>query len=388
MTDRLVPLAVPAGLDAAVVPAIRAALDGTGPALAPHAADEPPPDLPADAELPEGLALAVGTSGSTGRPKRALLTAAALRVSAAATHERLGGSGQWLLAMPAHHIAGLQVLIRSVLAGRDPVVLDRTAHFSAASFAAATDRLVPAGRHYTAVVPTQLARLLADEVGRRALLRYDGVLAGGAATPAVLLERAADAGVRVLTTYGMSETAGGCFYDGTPLSGARVRFDETGRVSLGGPMVAHGYLGEPALTAASFATDGGTRWFRTDDLGHLEAAGQLRVEGRIDDVINTGGLKVPPRLVEDALTRHLPQVLEAVVVGTPDPEWGQAVSAAVVCTDGRDVTVSDVRAALRGILPDHALPRRVARWAAIPRRGPGKPDRQAIRARSVWQDGV
>jgi O-succinylbenzoic acid--CoA ligase len=213
------------------------------------------------------------------------------------------------------------------------------------------------------------------------------VLAGGAATPGVLLERAAEAGVRVLTTYGMSETAGGCFYDGRPLAGARVRFDDAGRVSLGGPMVAHGYLGEPELTAAAFTTDpDGTRWFRTDDLGHLDELGVLRVEGRVDDVINTGGLKVAPRSVEEALTRQLPHVLEAVVVGTPDPEWGEAVSAAVVCPGGRAVTVDELRAALRGILPDHALPRRVATWEAIPQRGPGKPDRRAVRERSVWQD--
>jgi o-succinylbenzoate---CoA ligase len=412
----IVPLAVPAGPAVLrLLPALARALDGTGPAVAPHA--EGADDLPAaaalagpparsqtephpaaaltetaataGADLPAGLALVVGTSGSTGRPKRALLTAAALRASATGTHERLGGPGQWLLAMPAHHVAGLQVLIRSLLAGTIPVVVDARDGFTTEAFVAATARLDPgSARHYTAAVPTQLSRLLADERGREALRRYDGVLVGGAATPGALLHQAESAGVRVLTTYGMSETAGGCFYGGIALTGARVRFAPDGRVSLGGPMVCHGYLGEPALSAAALSTDAdGTRWFRTDDLGRLDGEGLLRIEGRIDDVINTGGLKVSPHLVEDALLEHVPGVLEAVVVGTAHPEWGEAVSAAVVLAPGSDgLTVAAVRDRLRGILPDHALPQRLARMDAIPLRGPGKPDRVRVRAAAGWQD--
>lgn len=367
-----------------LLPALRAALDGTGPALAPHAVAADPPalgDAAAEA-LPDGLALAVGTSGSTGHPKRALLTAAALRASADATHERLGGPGQWLLAMPAHHIAGLQVLVRSLVAGTSPVIVDVAGGFTAEAFAAATTLLDPgAGPLYTALVPTQLGRLLGGTVGLQALRAYAGILLGGAAAPPTLLAAAAGAGLVVHTTYGMSETAGGCVYDGLTLTSVRVRLDHDGRVGLGGPTVASGYLGEPARTAEAFGTDArSVRWFRTDDVGHLDAGGRLHVDGRLDDLVNTGGVKVAPRVVEEALGAHVPGVLEAVVVGTPDPEWGEVVSAALVLApDAPPVTVRGVRARLRGILPDPALPRRLVTLDTLPLRGPGKPDRAAIR---------
>jgi o-succinylbenzoate---CoA ligase len=381
----LLPLPVPAGARALQVrDALARALSGAGPAVAPYAPDSAPPDLPelrAD-DLPDGLALVVGTSGSTGAPKRALLTASALRASARATHDRVGGPGQWLLAMPAHHVAGLQVLVRSIVAGTEPQAVDTSAGFTMDVFAAATDSLDTAvPRHYTALVPTQLVRLLQDPRGRAALQRYDAVLLGGAAAPSALLASAGAAGVRVLTTYGMSETAGGCVYDGEPLACSRVRVEADGRILLGGDTLASGYLGRPYLTDAVFARDAdGRRWFRTDDQGSVRPDGRLVVTGRVDDVINTGGVKVAPRQVEEALLGHVPGVSEAVVVGTPDPEWGEAVGAVVVLAGGReDLTVGDVRTALRGVLPGPALPRHVVAVAAIPVRGPGKPDRREIR---------
>jgi len=184
----------------------------------------------------------------------------------------------------------------------------------------------------------------------------------------------------VVTTYGMSETAGGCVYDGHALDVSRVQLEEDGRIRLGGSTLAQGYLDEPALSAASFVVDNtAMRWFRTDDAGHLDDRGALIVDGRIDDLINTGGLKVAPRQVEEALTQ-LDTVAEAVVVGTPDPEWGQLVSAAIVVTQGGSPpTLDEVRDRLRGMLPDHALPRRLAILTALPLRGPGKPDRAAVR---------
>jgi O-succinylbenzoic acid--CoA ligase len=365
-------------------PALAAALAGHGPALVPYPAGSPAAELPVvdPADLPDGLALVVGTSGSTGTPKRALLTAPALRASARATHERLGGPGQWLLAMPAHHVAGLQVLVRSVVAGTEPRAVDTSAGFTVDAFAAATaslDAAIP--RHYTALVPTQLVRLLQDPRGRAALQRYDAVLLGGAAAPSALLAAAEAAAVRVLTTYGMSETAGGCVYDGEPLACSRVRIEADGRILLGGDTLASGYLGRADLTGAVFSRDAdGRRWFRTDDQGSVRADGRLVVTGRVDDVINTGGVKVAPRQVEEALLSHVPGVSEAVVVGTSDPEWGEAVGAVVVLAEGReDLAVGDVRTALRGVLPAPALPRRVVALASIPVRGPGKPDRKEIR---------
>ncbi|HEX2704961.1 MAG TPA: AMP-binding protein, partial [Candidatus Lustribacter sp.] len=261
----LVAVAVGAGRDALdLLGPLDAALRGVGPALLPHSIGEPAPVI-AEGGLADGpgdLALAVGTSGSTGSPKRALLTAANLAASATATYAALGGPGQWVLALPATHIAGLQVLVRSLLAGTTPVTLGSGDGFTAAGFAVAVNAL-SAGRRYASLVPTQVDRLLRDAPGSAALAGLDAVLVGGAPAPPALLERAAAAGARVVRTYGMSETAGGCVYDGEPLPCTRIRVEQ-GRILVGGATVAHGYLGDLAATAAAFTTDGhGQRWFHT-----------------------------------------------------------------------------------------------------------------------------
>lgn len=377
---RLRALSVPSGPAAlGVLRDLQRALDGSGPAVAPYAAGRPPQRVVDDvSDIPQDLALTIATSGSSGPPKLAMLTRAALRASALATSERLGGQGQWLLAMPAHHIAGLQVLVRSLVSGTAPVAMDLVGGFTAAAFARATAEIAAGATAYTALVPTQLRRLLASAEGRAALTRYSAVLVGGAAIPSSLLAAATEAAVTVVTTYGMSETAGGCVYDGRALDVSLVRLEEDGRIQLGGATLASGYLGEPALTAAAFSEDAdGTAWFRTDDAGHLDDCGALVVDGRIDDLINTGGLKVAPGVVEEALAR-LDGVAEAVVVGSPDPEWGQVVSAAIVVTPGSPTpTLEEVRSRLRGVLQDHALPRRLAIVSELPLRGPGKHDRAA-----------
>jgi o-succinylbenzoate---CoA ligase len=375
-------LPVPAGAAAlSVLVDLQRALDGSGPAVVPHAVNSPPQRIPDDIRpLPRGLAIAIGTSGSTGAPKLAMLTGDALRASADATHRRLGGEGQWLLAIPAHHIAGIQVLVRSLVAGTKPVAMDLESGFTPAAFAQATAEIASAATAYTALVPTQLVRLLESDDGRQALTRYAAVLVGGAATPSRVLTEAKRAGIRLVTTYGMSETAGGCVYDGRALDVSQMKLEEDGRIRLGGSTLAQGYLDEPGLSAEVFVADNGAgRWFRTDDVGHLDDRGALVVDGRIDDQINTGGLKVAPRQVEEALTA-LDNVAEAVVVGSPDPEWGQLVSAAIVVTQGSSTpTLDDLRDRLRGILPDHALPRRLTALTELPLRGPGKPDRAAVR---------
>jgi len=352
-------------------------------ALVPYAAQAPVPVLPDDlGQLPDGLALAVGTSGSTGGTKRALLTVDNLVSSAAATHQVLGGSGTWLLAMPAHHVAGLQVLVRSVVAGTDPGFVDLAGGFTASSFVDATRALMrrTSGPRYTALVPTQVTRLLEDGAGTAAMAEYDWILVGGASVPSSVLMAAESAGVRVARTYGMSETAGGCVYNGSPLPVSQVHINNDQHVVLGGSTVAHGYLGNPRLTADAFQVDAdGTRWFCTDDLGELDDDGLLHIRGRADDLVNTGGLKVAPGSVEDAIVRYVPGVRDAVVVGTDHPTWGQAVSAALTMLSGAPTpSVRDVRSALRGILPDHALPQRLLVLDAIPLRGPGKPDRRAL----------
>lgn len=382
----LVPYAVRPGDVGAYRSALGRALDGSGPALAPDSAALP------DGPLPGDLALVVSTSGSTGSPKRAMLTAAALRASADATHERLGGPGQWLLAMPAQHIAGTQVVIRSLRAGTDLLVLDR---FDVDGFVSLTTQLSHE-RAYTSVVPTQLGRLL--DAAPESLRRYAGVLLGGAAASPTLLTHAADAGVRVLTTYGMSETAGGCVYDGVPLAGVSVELEDDGRITLSGATIAHGYLADPGRTAAAFDLASSPRRFRTDDLGEVRD-GVLRVLGRRDDVIVTGGMKVAPQVVQDAAAA-LPGVADAVALALPDPEWGQVVALALVPTGfghaqrgtfdpirrSEKWTVREVRDALRAALPAYALPRRLLVLDALPLRGPGKPDRVALAALPGWQD--
>ncbi len=377
------PLPVPGGAAVrGLLAPLERALAGQG-ALAPYAVDAPVPALPDDPDqLPHGLALAVGTSGSTGVAKRALLTVDNLVSSAGATSQVLGGAGTWLLAMPAHHIAGLQVLVRSVLAGTEPELVDLSDGFRAESFVSATRALVgrSSGPRYTALVPTQVIRLLEDPAGTAAMAEYDAILVGGAAVPSAAVLAAERADVRLVRTYGMSETAGGCVYDGSPLPVSLVHIDNDQHVVLGGSTVAHGYLGNPHLSSDAFEVDAdGTRWFCTDDLGVLDGEGLLHITGRADDLINTGGLKVMPGVVEDAIVRHVPGVCDVVVVGTAHPSWGQAVSAAVTLLSGAPApSVRDVRSALHGMLPDHALPHRLLVLDAIPLRGPGKPDRCAL----------
>jgi O-succinylbenzoic acid--CoA ligase len=359
------------------LPSLERALTGTAP-IHPHAPDSTPA-LPEGA-LPDDLAVAIATSGSTGTPKLSLLTAASLIASADATAERLGGHGQWLLALPPHHIAGLQVLLRSIAAGTTPLVLDPGSVTPFALVEATAG--MHAERRYTSLVPTLLARLVEDPLGLEALRRFDAILVGGAATPRTLLDRARSEGVRVVTTYGMSETGGGCVYNGKPLKGVAVRAGADGVLELGGPVVAHGYLGQ---ASEAFRTEGGQRWFRTGDLGSVDGDGRVSVTGRSDDIINTGGLKIAPHIVEEAVVAHIAAVTEAVVVGVPDPQWGQAVALAVVTSPGGppigpvpDGGVAEIREILRPHLEAAALPRRVHVVAELPMRGPGKPDRTAV----------
>ena len=392
----LQPLPLPGGPAVlAALPRLRAALDGSGPALLPHPADAAPPaELlpgeplgPAEDDPHDPTAVVVSTSGSTGAAKGALLSAAALRASAGATRSRLGAPGtsggaeQWLLALPAHHVAGLQVLLRSLLAGTEPVVVDLAAGFDPAAFTAAAAACRGPVRR-TSLVPTQLLRLLdAGEEPTAALASFDAVLVGAAATPPALLERARAAGVRVVTTYGSSETCGGCVYDGRPLDGVHAEVDPgTARVSLAGPVVARGYRARPG--AAAFDRDAaGRRRFRTDDAGVLLTGGDgphLEVLGRLDDLVTTGGLKVAPALVEGVLVQH-PAVAEAVVVGVDDPHWGQRLVAAVVPREpGAAPELAELRAFVTARLAAHAAPRQLVLLRQLPLRGPGKPDRRLL----------
>jgi O-succinylbenzoic acid--CoA ligase len=360
--------------------ALDAALHGGEPVLPLDAAN---PRSPAVAEAMRpgepvelGTAVIVATSGSTGEPKGVLLSAEALRTSARATHDRLGGTGAWLLATPAQFIGGLQVLLRARLAGTPAAVLDLSAAFSPQGFAAAARPVLGTGRAYTALVPTQLARLVeAGGAGLAAAREFDAIVLGGAAYPDSLRAAAERAGVNAVPAYGMSETASGCVYDGVPLEEVRVRLAEqdagVGLVQLAGPVLAHGYRLAPEQTEAAFARG----WFATGDLGRFDADGRLEVLGRADDVVNTGGVKVAPALVERVLTADA-AVSAACVLGVPDPRWGQRLVAAVI---GDSATEAALAARVRAELGPAATPKQFAFVGELPLRGPGKTDRAALR---------
>lgn len=384
--------------------ALGAALDGTGPAILPV-----DPRLPAERvaallqalrpatletlngtqrldrghspALARGTAVVIATSGSTGEPKGTELGAAALLHSARASLDRIGArpGEAWLSCLPPSHIAGLQVFVRSLLSGVPPVVLEKLDGAAAARLggqappARAGDP--PDPPRYVSLVPTQVRHLLGEPGGREALAGFGAILVGGAAVAAGLLAEAAAAGARVITTYGMSETCGGCVYDGMPLDGVSVRIGPGGRIELAGPVLFSGYRGRPDLTAA--ALDGG--WFVTSDLGEVDRSGRLTVRGRADGMINTGGEKVAADEVASVL-EACPGVREAVVVGRPDPEWGEVVTAIVVPADPADPPGLDVlRGFTRGRLPDYAAPRAVVLVPAVPLLASGKPDLRALR---------
>ncbi len=328
--------------------------------------------LRAGAEIDDDVAVVISTSGTTGTPKGALLTASALTASATATHDRLGGAGQWLLALPAHHIAGFQVLVRSVVAGISPVAI--SAGFSAEELVSAV-ALLGSGRRYVSLVAAQLDKSLGDRGASEALASMDAVLIGGGPMPAGVAERAADAGIRVVRTYGMSETAGGCVYDGVPLEGVRMRIDD-GRVVLGGATLAKGYRNP--VDPDPFAEPG---WFRTDDVGAVDDSGVLTVLGRVDDAISTGGLTVLPQLVEAAVATYA-GVAECVVFGVDDERLGHRVVAAIVVSPGSTApTIAEIRAHVATTLDITAAPREIHVVDEIPRRGIGKVDRRALAKR-------
>ena len=390
-------------------------------------------------ESPESIALVVGTSGSTGAPKQTALSVRALRASARATERFFAdypsaGSAkpqratsevpaQWLLALPAHYVAGAQVLARSALAGTTPVVAASVTDgvsFTPEVFLNAAERLSCA-RRFVSLVPTQVHKLLeaaeaSPALGSEiydALGQFTGILLGGAPASASLLTAARELGLNVVITYGSAETAGGCVYSGVALPGVRLRVvpedagladspvvagaEAAGRIWLGGEHLASGYLGDSARTASHFFVDAhGCRWYRTDDYGSLtptapnapedEGAPMLNVVGRSDDVIITGGVKVSARAVAAVLESH-PAVREAAVMGIPDARWGSAVAAAITlrgasgvqsAPDTSGVTCDILREFCTDKLGAAGTPKYLRIFADFPTASTGKPDRQAI----------
>lgn len=381
----------------------------------------------------EPIALVVGTSGSTGTPKRTALTARALAASASATERFFGSNSdaasQWLLALPAHYIAGAQVLARSVLAGTAPVIarsVTEPVHFSPEVFLQAVERMSSA-RRFISLVPTQLHKLLESADANphlgaeihEALSSFTGILLGGAPASADLLAASTALGLNTVTTYGSAETAGGCVYSGSVLPGVRVELvpeegmpavpdtggkpAQVGRIWISGAHLASGYIGDAARTAEHFfsAADG-TRWYRTDDYGLLSPAAapnsnkncseqRLQVLGRSDDVLISGGVKISARAVATVLEEH-PAVREACVVGLPDARWGTAIAAAVTLvpsagataapTENRPALNEELCALLRARCAEKlgapAAPKQLSILPDFPLTSTGKPDRAEI----------
>ena len=407
-------------------------------------------DYAAGAESSEGvgakepIALVVGTSGSTGTPKRTALTARALAASAAATENffeaNAGAASQWLLALPAHYIAGAQVLARSVLAGTAPVIarsVIEPVHFSPEVFLQAVEQMSSA-RRFISLVPTQLHKLLESADANphlgaeihEALGSFTGILLGGAPASADLLAAASALGLNTVTTYGSAETAGGCVYSGHVLPGVRVELVpeegmptvpniggkpaheepahegpvQVGRIWISGAHLASGYIGDAARTAEHFFTaEDGTRWYRTDDYGLLSPVAapdsnencsepRLRVLGRSDDVLISGGVKISARAVATVLEEH-PAVREACVVGLPDARWGTAIAAAVTLVPSAlapsaagngmsPALTEDLCALLRARCAEKlgapAAPKQLSILPDFPLTSTGKPDRAEI----------
>lgn len=346
--------------------------------------------------VPAGTAAVLRSSGSTsGHGHLIALSAAALSAGAHAGEAALGGPGRWVLALPTHHIAGFQILVRSVVTDTDPVLLDTSAGFDPHRLAEAVTQAADGERAYVSLVPTQLHRVLqAGPEALAALRSAAAILVGGAATAPSLQQAARSAGLPIVTSYGMTETCGGCAYDGLPLEGVRVRItgraaQGPGRVEIAGSMLAAGYLdqlsdsaaaasaGAAATAGSGFTVDAdGVRWLRTSDLGEIDE-GRLRIVGRLDDVINTGGVKVSPGPVEDILSSVV-GVAAVMVVGIPDDQWGQSVVAVLVpAVPEEPPSLEALRAAVRRKLgPAHA-PRALVTTSELPVLGPGKSDRRA-----------
>ena len=348
--------AVLAPLDPAHPPRVEAAVTVSGP-LTGHEAE---------VELlghhqPDAVHSVIHTSGTSGRPKAVELTFANHAASAAASAAHLGldPADRWLGVLPVFHVGGLAVLLRSSIAGATAVLEER--------FRAATVREMLERGELTiaSVVPTMLARLRAEGLAAAPGLR--AVLVGGGPLPAELFDWALAAGIPVCPTYGMTETSSQVATarpgerHPRPLPGVQIRIGDKGEILVRGAMVAGSALGP----------DG---WVHTGDRGRLDAHGRLRVEGRLKEIIVTGGENVAPAEVEEALLAH-PAVADAGVAGLPDPEWGEAVTAFVVAP-GADP--AELREWCREQLPPPKVPKQVVLVDTLPRNAAGKLERERL----------
>jgi O-succinylbenzoic acid--CoA ligase len=325
------------------------------------------PEIPL--EHPD-TAVIVPTSGSTGAPKAVLLSAAAIESAVTAAHARLGGAGSWVCALPTHHVAGLMTLARGIIGGSG-------VRFCRADLA---DLPAPASRCYLSVVPAQLHRALADQALLGRLRRYQAILVGGQATPPSLLDAAAKAGLRLVTTYGMSETCGGCVYDQLPLEKVSVQIEaERGRIVLSGPMAFLGYRLQPEWTQEVLRGQS----VRTPDRGEWDQ-GRLRVLGRLDDVVVSGGVNVDLAEVQRRCDElwGVGEDQRVLVFDVPDQRWGSKI----VAVTRSGLNYPELRGALARFLGPAAIPKQLRPLVGAHGAPPGKINRTALRM--AWADAM
>ncbi len=403
----LAAVTVPAGIGGvlSMAAAVRDALEGNGPAIAPLPDGPPevvkqmleairPHDLLAPLEH-DDIAMVLATSGSTSTPRGVLLTRGALISSAVAFGNRFGTDSRWVISMPTHRVAGAMILVRSWVHG-SPFEVDPSVggaqQFNAATFAETTHRareasMLDGRRLMVSLVPTQISRLIdSGDIGLNALRAYDVVLSGAAATPQPLLNRLREEDIKAVVSYGMSETSGGCVFDGQPLEGVTVSIGtqddiEPGRISIGGPVIASGYRLRPDLDAVMFI-DGRVQ---TQDVGKLDASNKLHVLGRLDDVVIVGGVNVSLSAVE-SLMRHQPEIQDVAVIDVPDDLWGSLPIAYIVASSGdvdREALVNDIRATIAQRISRAATPRSFSFINQLPMLDSGKIDRLGLRLQAA-----
>jgi o-succinylbenzoate---CoA ligase len=307
----------------------------------------------------DDVAAVVTTSGTTAAPRHVVLSRQAMESSAKAVTGALGiapGEDQWLACVPLHHVAGLAIVARSYFC-QTPLTVHPSFDIEAVGTSAGPATVV-------SLVPTMLSRLL--DVGAP-LDRFRRVLLGGSSLSASLLGRAKGAGVDVTTTYGLSETGGGCVHNGTPLAGVQVSTSGDGEILVKGRVVMRGYHRNPTASRRAFTSDG---WLRTGDLGRVDE--HLTFIDRMKDIIVTGGVNVSPAAIEGVLLEH-PAVADVCVAGEADEQWGERVLAFVVLRPGiRAPMLDELRSFCSGSLTAPELPRALRIVASVPRSPAGK----------------
>lgn len=320
------------------------AVEGSGPALSTE-------ELKVR-HVPSEIALVVDTSGSTGKPKSVAIASKALIASVNASHKYLGATpgDTWSLLLPTNHIAGLNVLIRATALG-SRVIDNRN-----------KDKYVDAD--FVSIVPTQLHKALTvDPALLEHLTAAEAVLVGGGPLSESLKKEANSKHVKVITTYGMTEMCGGCVYNQKPLDGVEVKISNEGLIQLTGPMIASGYLNEDGKIEKEFESG----WFKSRDIGELNA-GLLKILGRSDEVIISGGEKISLVEVEDSIRKVLPNV-DVIAFGLPDDKWGEKLCIASTFK----INQEELKLKLRNLV----TPKEMFVFESIPKTSMEKLDRRA-----------